>query len=303
MDRFHSMAVFVAVAEEESFSVAARRLNMSPPAVTRAIATLEEHLGVKLLTRTTRYVRATDAGQRYLESARRLLVEADEADEAAAGVHASPRGQLSVTAPVMFGSMHVMPGIVEFLTRYPDVSVNAVFLDRVVNLLEEGIDAGVRIGELPDSTLRAIPVGSVRRVICASPGYLAQHPEINEPRDLARQTIISASPVSPNFGWHLRTGKPNNNVKVQPRLTVTNNAAAIEAALTGFGITQLMSYQVAAHLTTGQLVRLLPEFEPPALPIHVIHLEGRQASAKVRALVDVLVDQLRGNTALAFPDE
>ena len=303
MDRFHSMAVFVAVAEEESFSAAARRLNMSPPAVTRAIATLEEHLGIKLLTRTTRYVRATDAGQRYLESARRLLAEADEADEAAAGVHASPRGQLSVTAPVMFGSMHVMPGIVEFLTRYPDVSVNAIFLDRVVNLLEEGIDVGVRIGELPDSTMRAIPVGSVRRVICASPDYLAEHPGINEARDLANQTIISASPVSPGLGWHLGSGKQHINVKLQPRLTVTNNAAAIEAALMGFGITQLMSYQVAAHLTAGRLVRLLPEFEPPALPIHIIHLEGRQASAKVRALVDVLVDQLRGNTALSFNGE
>jgi len=299
MDRLYSMGVFVAVAEEESFAAAARRLNMSPPAVTRTIAALEDHLGVKLLTRTTRFVRATDAGQLYLDSARRILNEADEADEAAAGVHASPRGQLAVTAPVLFGSMHVMPGIVEFLTRYPEVSVNAVFLDRVVNLLEEGIDVGVRIGELPDSTMRAIPVGSVRRIICASPGYLARHPGLNEPRDLAGQTIISASPISPGMEWRLGSGKQQISVKVQPRLTVTNNAAAIEAALMGFGITRLMSYQVAAHLAVGQLVRLFPENEPPALPIHIIHLEGRQASAKVRALVDVLVERLRTNNALA----
>lgn len=298
MDRLHAMGVFVAVAEEESFAAAARRLNMSPPAVTRTIATLEKHLGVTLLTRTTRFVRTTDAGQRYLESARRILAEADEADEAAAGVHATPRGQLAVTAPVLFGSMHVMPGIVEFLTRYPEVSVNAIFLDRVVNLLEEGIDVGVRIGELPDSTMRAIPVGSVRRVICASPDYLARHPGLNEPRQLAGQTIISASPVSPGSEWRQGGGKQQVSIKVQPRLTVSNNAAAIEAALMGFGITRLMSYQAAAHLATGRLVRLFPEYEPPALPIHIIHREGRQASAKVRALVDVLVEQLRNNAAL-----
>lgn len=298
MDRLHSMGVFVAVAEEESFAAAARRLNMSPPAVTRTIAALEEHLGIKLLTRTTRFVRATDAGQRYLESSRRILVEADEADEAAAGVHASPRGQLTVTAPVLFGSMHVMPGIVEFLARYPEVSVNAVFLDRVVNLLEEGIDVGIRIGELPDSTMRAIPVGSVRRVICASPDYLARHVELKEPRDLAGQTIIAASPISPSLEWRLGNGKQPISVRVQPRLSVTNNAAAIEAALMGFGITRLMSYQVAAHLAAGQLVRLFPEYEQPALPVHIIHVEGRQASAKVRALVDVLTERLRGNSAL-----
>ena len=139
MDRFHSMSVFVAVAEEESFAGGARRLNISPPAVTRAVAMLEERLGIKLLTRTTRFVRATDAGLRYLDSARRILAEADEADESAAGVHATPRGKLAVTAPVLFGRMYVMPGIVEYLKQYSDVSISAIFLDRVVNLLEEGL--------------------------------------------------------------------------------------------------------------------------------------------------------------------
>ena len=161
MDRFHLMNVFVAVAEEQGFAGGARRLGISPPAVTRAIAMLENRLGVKLLNRTTRFVRATDAGARYLESARRILAEADEADEAAAGVHATPRGQLAVTAPVLFGSLFVMPGVVDFLRRFPEVSVSALFLDRVVNLLEEGLDVGVRIGDLPDSTMRAIRVGFV----------------------------------------------------------------------------------------------------------------------------------------------
>ena len=195
MDRFHLMNVFVAVAEEQGFAGGARRLGMSPPAVTRAIATLEDRLGVKLLNRTTRFVRATDAGMRYLESSRRILAEADEADEAVAGVHAAPRGHLAVTAPVLFGNLYVMPGIVDFLNRYPDASVSALFLDRVVNLLEEGLDVGVRIGDLPDSTMRAIPVGFVRRVVCASPRYLKKHGEPREPSELKAP--------------HYRRGKPS----------------------------------------------------------------------------------------------
>jgi DNA-binding transcriptional LysR family regulator len=298
MDRFHLMSVFVAVAEEESFAGGARRLSISPPAVTRAVAMLEERLGIKLLTRTTRFVRATDAGLRYLDSARRILAEADEADEAAAGVHSTPRGQLAVTAPVLFGRMYVMPGIVDYLKQYPDVSMSAVFLDRVVNLLEEGLDVGVRIGELPDSTMRAIRVGSVRRVLCASPEYLQKHSAPKEPPDIAGHTIISASPVTPSIEWRFGAGKQVVTVKVLPRLSVTNNDAAIQAALQGFGIARLMSYQVASHVATGQLKRILADWEPPPLPIHVMHLEARQASAKVRSFVELLVDQLKGNSAL-----
>jgi DNA-binding transcriptional LysR family regulator len=299
MDRFHLMNVFVAVAEEEGFAGGARRLGLSPPAVTRAIAMLEERLGIRLLTRTTRFVRTTDAGLRYLESARRILAEAEEADEAAAGVHATPRGQLAVTAPVLFGNMYVMPGIVDYLKQYPDVFVSALLIDRVVNLLEEGLDVGVRIGELPDSTLRAILVGSVRRVVCASPQYLEKNPTLKEPDDLVRHSVISARPVSPTVDWRFGAGKKSLAVKVRPRLSVTNNDAAIHAALQGFGVTRLMSYQVAAHLADGRLTRVLTDYEPPPLPIHVMHLEGRQASAKVRSFVDLLVDRLRGDTALA----
>jgi len=169
MDRLHLMSVFVAVAEEQGFAAAARRLQMSPPAVTRAITALEEHLNVKLLNRTTRYVRATEAGQRYLEDARRILADADAADEAAAGINAEPRGHLAVTAPALFGRMFVMPGIVNYLEQYPETEVAAQFMDRNVNLLEEGIDVGIRIGKLPDSSMRALRVGSVRLVLCASP--------------------------------------------------------------------------------------------------------------------------------------
>ncbi len=298
MDRFHLMTVYAAVAEEESFAGGARKLGMSPPAVTRAIAALEKHLGIKLLSRTTRFVRATDAGLRYLEHVRRIIAEADEADEAAAGAHAEPRGQLAVTAPVLFGRMFVMPVVVEYLRRFPDVVLSAVFLDRVVNLLEEGMDVGIRIGELPDSTLRATGVGHVRRVVCAAPEYLTAHGIPKVPGDITRHTVIAASPVSPSVDWKFFDNRKTLSVKVNPRLTVTNNEAAIVAAVHGLGVTRLLSYQVAPYLASGQLKTVLTDYEPPPLPIHVLHGEGRQASAKVRTFVDLLTERLRTDDAL-----
>ena len=298
MNRFHLMTVFVAVAEEQSFAGAARRLRMSPPAVTRAIAALENRLKVKLLTRTTRFVRATDAGLRYLEHARRIISELDEADDAAVGVDADPRGLLSITAPVLFGRMFVVPSVVEYLGRYPDMSISMHFLDRVVNLLEEGMDVGIRIGDLPDSTMKAIGVGHVRRIVCASQDYLKQNGVPQTPLDLAKHTVIAASAVTPTVEWQFVTNNKKLSVKVNPRLTVTNNDAAIQAALQGFGITRLMSYQIAPHLGPGQLRTVLKEYELPRLPIHVLHSEGRQASAKVRTFVDLLVDRLRSDKAL-----
>lgn len=298
MDRFHLMSVYVAVAEEEGFSRAARRLGISPPAVTRAVYTLEHELGVKLLTRTTRRIRVTEAGSRYLEDARRILAEVAEADEAAAGVNAAPRGTLAVTAPVLFGRMYVMPGMVDYLRRYPDMTVSALFVDRVVNLIDEGLDVGIRIGELPDSTMRAVRAGQVRRIVCAAPAYLKAHGIPRQPADLAHHVVIATSGVSPLAEWRFSgEGKPTT-VRIQPRLTVTSNDAAIEATLAGFGVTRLLSYQIAPHLATGKLKIILGEFEPPPLPIHVLHREGRQASAKVRAFVDLIVGQIRADKTL-----
>lgn len=298
MDRFHAMTVYVAVAEEESFAGGARRLGMSPPAVTRAVAALEQRLGVKLFTRTTRFVRATDAGRRYLEHARRILAQADEADEIAAGVHAQPRGQLAVTAPVLFGRMYVVPAVVDYLKRYPEMSVMLTLLDRVVNLLEEGMDVGVRIGELPDSSMHAIGVGHIHRVVCASPHYLKKHGTPRVPADLAKHTIVAANAVTPTVDWRFGSGRGAVSVKVKPRLTVTNNEAAIVAAVEGFGLTRLLSYQVAPQLAAGTLKAVLREHEPARLPIHVLHGEGRQAPAKVRAFVDLLAVRLRADKAL-----
>jgi DNA-binding transcriptional LysR family regulator len=292
------MTVFVAVAEEESFAAGARRLSMSPPAVTRAISALEDRLGVKLLNRTTRYVRVTDAGSRYLDDCRRIIHESDEADDAAAGINASPRGHLAVTAPVMFGKLFVLPGIVDYLKRYPDMEVSAVFLDRVVNLLEEGFDVGIRIAELPDSSMRAIRVGQVRRILCASPDYLAINGTPNNPAELSSHNVIAASGVSPTNEWKFNAYLKPSAVKVKPKLTVSSNDAAIEAACQGIGITRLLSYQVLTQLASGQLEIILQDFEPAPLPIHVLHREGRYASAKIRSFVDLIAGKLKDDDAL-----
>jgi DNA-binding transcriptional LysR family regulator len=292
------MAVFVAVAEEEGFAAAARRLRMSPPAVTRAVAVLERRLGVRLLTRTTRLVRTTDAGARYLEDARRILLETDEADEAAAGINAVPRGQLAVTAPVLFGKIYVIPVIAAYQATYPETTVSALFIDRVVNLVEEGLDVGIRIGQLPDSSLRAIRVGNVRRVVCASPAYLSKHGGPESPGDLARHPIIAATSMSPGSEWVFARGKEKISVRLRPRMLVNTNDGALEAARHGVGLTRLLSYQVANELAAGTLKAVLTEFDDALLPVHVIHREGRQGPAKVRSFVDLAVERLRADAAL-----
>lgn len=298
MDRFHEMTVFVAVADEGSFAAAGRRLRMSPPAVTRAVAFLEERLGVRLLERSTRLVRTTDAGARYLEDARRILLETDEADEAAAGINATPRGHLAVTAPVLFGKLYVMPVITAYQKKFRETTVSALFVDRVVNLLDEGLDVGIRIGRLPDSSLRAIRVGQVRRVVCASPAYLKKHGVPRTPADLAGHQIISATAVTAGTEWTFARGREKTGVRVEPRILVNTNDGAIAAAMDGCGLTRLISYQVAGELAAGTLKAVLAEHEEAPLPIHVIHREGRHGSAKVRSFVDLSVEKLRADKAL-----
>ena len=298
MDRFHQIQVYVAVAEEQGFAAAARRLQLSPPAVTRAVAALEETLGVKLLNRTTRYVRATEAGQRYLEDARQILARLESADEAAAGINAEPRGHLAVTAPALFGRKFVMPGIVDYLQRYPEMEVAAVFLDRVVSLLEEGMDVGVRIGDLADSSMRALRVGTVRSVVVAAPEYLARHGVPQAPHDLLAHSTIVSSAGSFSLGWKFTSSVGEHPLRVKPRLSVTTNDAAVAAASQGLGITRLLSYQVAEEVAAGRLEILLRDFEPPAYPVHIVHREGRYSSAKVRAFIDLLAARLRADKTL-----
>jgi DNA-binding transcriptional LysR family regulator len=297
MDRFHLMQTFVAVVDEQGFAGAARKLGISPPAVTRAIAELERRVGARLLTRTTRVVRVTDAGARYADDCRRILAEADEADASAGGVHRAPRGRLTVTAPAMFGGMHVTPIAIEYLRRHPEVSIGCWFVDRIVNLVEEGADVAIRIGELPDSSLTAIRVGAVRRVICAAPAYLGKHGTPCAPSDLARHTIV-ANRLSPHTEWRLAERGAGRSVRLAPRLMTTTNEAAIEGALAGFGIARVLSYQVADHVRRGRLKIVLEDCEPPPWPVHVMHREGRHASRKIRAFVDLAVERLRANPVI-----
>ncbi|MDO8418170.1 MAG: LysR family transcriptional regulator [Agitococcus sp.] len=293
MDKLHLMTVFVAVAEEESFAGGSRRLAMSPPAVTRCIAALESRLGVKLLDRTTRYVRVTEAGERYLDDARRIIAEVDEADDAVVGINATPKGHLTVTAPVLFGRMYVTPLMVDYLNLYPEMDISALYLDRVVNMMEEGVDVGIRIGELPDSTMKALKVGYVRRVLCAAPDYVQRQGLPQSPDQLMQHTIISASSISPSVEWKFKQNSEITTIRIKPRLVVTTNDAAIEAASTGFGITRLMSYQIAPQLANNTLQIILSEYELAPLPVHVIHREGRHKSARVRSFVDLMVEGLR----------
>lgn len=295
MDRYTELQVFVAVAESEGFAAGARKLGVSPPVATRAVADLEIRLGVKLLTRSTRYVRLTDAGKRYLDDAKRILTEIAEADEAATGINGESSGHLAVTAPVLFGKMFVLPGVIDFLNRYPKMEVSALFLDRVVNLLEEGLDVGIRIGDLADSSMRAIRVGAVKRVVCAAPDYLQRAGMPQHPDELTQHTIITANGLNAGTDWKFADGI---NIRVKPRLSFATNDAAIEASLAGFGITRLLSYQIAPHVADGRLKILLSEFEQPKIPIHVIHREGRYASAKIRSFVDLMVERLRAEKAL-----
>ncbi|HDS1748679.1 MULTISPECIES: LysR family transcriptional regulator [Pseudomonas] len=293
MDQIHLMKVFVAVGELESFAAAARRLDISPAAVTRAVSALEDMLGVKLLLRTTRSVRLTQAGGRYLEDTRHILASISEANEAAAGINATPKGELAVTAPILFGKKFVMPSIVRYLQRYPEVDVSAYFLDRIVNMVEEGMDVAVRIGPLPDSGLKALRVGRVRRMLCASPEYLARHGVPQHPSDLPAHAVIATTNLSPRAGWRFGVTDEPTLVRIKPRLTVTSNDGAIAAAVGGLGIARLLSYQVVDEIASGQLQVLLADYEEAPWPIHVLHRESKHGSAKVRMFVDLLAHELR----------
>lgn len=297
MNRFHEMTVFLAVAEARSFAAAARRLEMSAPTVTRSVAALEHRLGILLLVRTTRSLRLTEAGERYAADCRRILDDVEQADDAAAGVMGAPRGALSITAPAFFGELHVMPAVLGYLRSHREVSVRTLLVDRVVNLLDEGVDVAVRIGALPDSTLTAVPVGQVRRVVCAAPAFLQEHGEPKDLDALPRFCTITAAMEGRGTQWRFQQDGQARRLSVDSQLTVTSFQAAVLAACEGWGLTQVVSYQVARHLASGALQVVLRDFELPPMPVHVVYPEGRKSSAKVRSFVDFCVDALRRDLA------
>ncbi|WP_439870414.1 LysR family transcriptional regulator [Pseudomonas syringae] len=297
MDQIHLMKVFVAAGELENLAAASRRLDISPGAVTRAVSALEAQLGVKLLQRSTRSVRLTEAGKHYLKDCRTILASIAQANERAASVNAAPKGKLSVTAPVLFGKALVLPCILQFLQSYPDVQVSAYFLDRVTNLADEDIDLAIRIGHLSDSGLRALRVGEVRRILCASPDYLRLHGEPLHPSELVQHWVIAASGLSPNVEWKFGATDDSTLIRMKPRLTVTSNDVAIAAAKQGIGIARLHSYQVADDLAAGHLTVILEAFEEAPWPVHIIHRESRHSAIKVRTFIDLLAKQLREKLA------
>lgn len=298
MDRFEEMAVFVATVEEGGLAAAARRLNLSAPTVTRAINALERQLGVSLLQRSTRSVTLTPAGQRYLQPCRRVLAEFSEAEEHAAGAHASPSGLLTITAPVMFGQMLIAPLTLEFLQRYPQVAVHALLSDRLLSLSAERVDVALRIGELVDSAMVAVRVGSVRRVVCAAPALLQREGVPQTPADLQRYRTVVAANVTQSAEWRFNDHGQSVAVRLQPALSITSNRAAILAAERGFGLTRVLSYQIAPQIAAGSLQIVLPDYELAALPVHLLYAQGRQAAAKVRAFVEFCAERMRAIPAL-----
>lgn len=290
MDRLDTLAIFVEVAEQGSFVKAAVKLGRSQAAVSRAVVALEARLGAGLLRRTTRAVTLTDEGARYLERARLLLAGFDDLDATAARGQHAPRGLLSLTVPVVFGRLHVLPVVGEFLEDYPDVRMRLLMLDRNVSLVDEGIDVGVRLGALSDSSIKATRVGQVTRGIYASPAYLARVAPPRSPDDLARHDCIAITAVSASDDrW--KFGR--RTVAIVPRLTLSTIDAGVEAALMGLGLVRLHSYQAARFVASGALVEVLAVFAPEDVPIHVIQPALLHVPAKTRAFVDRLVPALR----------
>jgi DNA-binding transcriptional LysR family regulator len=293
MDRIGSVAVFVEVAERRSFAAAARRLGRSPTAVTRAIGELEARLGVRLLNRTTRAVGVTEAGERFLAGARRVLADLDEIERAAAGEGTAPRGELRVTAPILFGRLHVSPIMIEFLERFPDVSVALSLIDRPVDLVEEGLDVAVRIGALAESSAIASRVGALHRVVVASPDYLARRGTPKAPAELGAHAIVAFSGMEGADRWVFRGQGGEASVAIRPRLVVTTAEAAVDAARAGFGVTRVLSYQAADDIARGSLRRLLQAHEGAELPVHLLYPGGRHPPPKLRAFLDFAVPRLR----------
>jgi DNA-binding transcriptional LysR family regulator len=306
MDRTDAIAVFIAVADHGSFAAAARRLGRSPASVTRAVADLESRLGVRLLTRTTRAVSTTEAGQRFLGGAKRVLADLDEIERAAAGQGTAPRGELRLTAPILFGRLHVLPIVTEFLDRFPEVQAALALVDRPVDLVEEGLDVAVRIGTLGESSAVATRVGALRRIVVASPDYLARRGTPQRPAELTDHDVVAFSGIAGVEHWVFREAAGDVNVAIRPRLVVSTAEAAIDAARAGFGLTRVLSYQAAGDVARASLLRVLPAYEGDEVPIHLVYPGGRHPPPKLRAFLDFTTPRLRRRcaaiTRAVYPD-
>lgn len=293
MDRLAAMRVFVEAVDQGSLSAAGRALGLPLATVSRRLSELEAHIGTRLLARSTRQLALTDAGQAYLAACRRILDDVGDAEREAAGEYTAPRGELVITAPVVFGRMHVLPLVTDFLRRYPDVQVRLVLGDRTLNLLDEHVDLAVRIGALPDSSLIAVQVGEVRRVVCASPAYFDARGIPGHPEDLARHDGVIFDGLPSPLSWVFRIDRAEVAVPIRSRLTVNTANAAIDAAIAGLGVTRVLSYQVAEAQRSGALQVVLQDYESLPWPVQLVYARQGRLPVKLRAFIDTVVPALR----------
>ncbi|GAB3039394.1 LysR family transcriptional regulator [Bowmanella dokdonensis] len=295
MDRLEAMSMLVAVTEAGSFSAASKALKVPLATLSRKIAELERQLGTRLLLRTTRKLSLTDAGLGYVAASRRILEQVEEAEREATGEYTQPKGELVITAPLMFGRLHVLPVASDFLARFPDINIRLLLADHILDLIEEQVDMAVRIGRLPDSSMVATPIGHIRIVTCASPSLLTLQGMPQRPQDLLQMPCITAD--APNSRPNWRYACPDNPelipVAVQSRLSVTNSDSAVQAAIRGVGVTRVLHYQAAEALQDGKLQIILPEYEPPPLPVHLLHVSRGLMPLKMRRFLDFAAPRLR----------
>jgi DNA-binding transcriptional LysR family regulator len=294
MDRLEAMSILLAAVGAGSFSAASRKLGVPLPTVSRKVAELEKHLEAKLLTRSTRKLALTDAGADYVAACKRILEQVGDAEAAAAGEYSTPRGELAITAPIVFGRLHVLPVVCDFLARFSDIDVRMALSDRNVNLIDDHIDLAVRIGALPDSTMVATRVGAVRRVVCGSPGFFAAHGTPKKPQDLAGLPCVTFAGMAGGTSWTFPRGRGvARPVQIRPRLAVNTAEAALDAAIKGIGLTRVLSYQAARAVREGKLRIVLRAFEPAPMPVNLLHAGQDPVALKIRSFIDFAAPRLR----------
>ncbi|HVY57214.1 MAG TPA: LysR family transcriptional regulator [Xanthobacteraceae bacterium] len=293
MDRLDTMSILLTVVETGSLSAASRRLGVPLATVSRRVADLEAHLKTRLLNRSSRRISLTDAGRSYAAACKRILEQVEEAERTAAGEYTAPKGDLTLTAPVVFGRRHVLPIAVAFLEAYPEIDLRIVLADRVINLMEDHVDLAVRIGALPSSGLIATKVGAIRRVVCASPAYFARRGVPNHPEDLREHDSITFEGLESDRAWSFTGPKGDIVVPIHSRLTVNTAEAAIDAAVAGIGITRVLSYQMADARRAGALQTVLETFEPTPWPVNLVYIGQGLLPLKVRAFLDWATPRLK----------
>jgi DNA-binding transcriptional LysR family regulator len=297
MDRLESMSTLLAAVEAGSLSAGSRKLGMPLATVSRKVSELEAHLRTRLVNRTSRRLTLTDAGRSYVAACKQILEDIGEAERAAAGEYIAPRGELMMTAPIVFGRLHVLPVVIEFLKAYPDIDIRLALADRVVNLQEDDVDLAIRIGELPDSSLIATRVGSIRRVVCGSPAYFAERGMPKVPGDLGTHDCVTFGGFTSPGSWKFAAGKSTVSIAIHPRLVVNTAEAAIDAAIAAVGVTRVFSYQAASALRAGTLALVLRKFEPAPSPISLVYSDRGLLPLKLRAFIDFAAPRLKARIA------